>query len=154
MDEVICNVCQWRIGYSNLITTLGDSPVCIECFEARAETPEKIHEATSQAKKGSTAEAGLKEMLRDATIWRGQDIGYISLSEYHATMSRQQLVLIDGGILDPEEEDLFLEMNKRRVEKYERIHIHTASRRPPSGIISSIMAAVIGLFVSHGGSHG
>ena len=94
MSDELCKVCNWREGFSNLQTSLGTTPICIECFEAKAETPVSLHEAVQWADKHHELETVLRTILKGATVFRGRGEGYVSLAEYHLLMSQQQLVVM------------------------------------------------------------
>ena len=88
-----CKICDWREGLDNLTSALGSSPICMECFEANAETPVSIHEVVQWADDDGLAQA-VKAILKGATVFVGRDVGYLPLAEYYVRMSQQQLTVV------------------------------------------------------------
>ena len=112
----ICPACNWRPGLDGLQSAIGTAPLCVECFEARAESPVAVHRAVQGANRDPVMELTLKDALRTATIWRGRDAGYIPLAAYHDMMSRQQLVPVTPPPeqeLAPEDEELFQQVMEK-----------------------------------------
>ncbi len=82
---ILCKVCEYREGLDNLTTVLGSSPVCLDCFEARAENRITIHEACRQLKDCPHR----VDIFRGVTCWAGLEYGYMSLRDYEHHISHQ-----------------------------------------------------------------
>ncbi len=93
----ICPICDFRIGNDRLMSALGTTPICDDCFLEKAERPETIHDAYREARKSEGGLALLQDLLAGATVHVGVDEGFLSLRDYEIRMSEQQLVIIDDG---------------------------------------------------------
>lgn len=96
-----CAICECREGLAQLISRLGSSPICMECFECQAEKPVSIHEFLR------TGNKPWKGMGKELRCWAGHEFGYMGLRDYERHISRNMPTIKkpDPVRLSPEEEE-------------------------------------------------
>ncbi len=93
-----CLICEQRQGLPGLMSRLGASPICIDCFEHQAERTIDIH-----------------DFMRSNDPWDGMstcvhcfagDFGYMTLQRYERHITSQMPAIIDqeAKLADEEEE--------------------------------------------------
>ncbi len=107
-----CIICNYHEGRDDLMSALGATPICIECFVAKAEHPVDIHRACKRYNTGPY----LRDLLHDVTCWSGHDLGYLNLRAYERRVSAQMPTVVkEQPKLPPEDEDLLSEIVSKVV---------------------------------------
>lgn len=98
-----CPICNYREASDVYISALGTTPICEECHWFRAESKFKIAEAERKSRGNPLMAEAVKMIIPEATIWMGQDEGFITVPEFYKRMSEQQLVPYEEPDLEEEE---------------------------------------------------
>ena len=134
-----CAICECREGLSQLMSRLGTSPVCFECFEIQAESPAALNEFMR-------ANKPWKGMAKEVTCWAGPDFGYMNLKDYERHISRNMLRVIkpEEVRLPPEEEEAWTRLDQcwNRV-----CVVDKRDLPPPMARSGSWLAKIKGLFL-------
>lgn len=89
---MLCQICNGAYALNEIGSIVGGTRVCVECFEARAETPITIHEAyqtLARMMPGSRKYWEYRELLRPVTCFDGFDFGYVPHIRYLEIKAKQ-----------------------------------------------------------------
>ncbi len=107
-----CIICDYHEGRDDLMSALGATPICLECFEAKAEHPVDIHRACKRYNTGPY----LRDLLHDVTCWAGHDLGYLDLRAYERRVSAQMPAVVkEQPKLSDEDESILKEVVNKVV---------------------------------------
>lgn len=103
MQLSLCKICSLTAN-DKLCTSLGEAPVCTECFMQRAETPVDLHTAAIEAVRTKRPiPAAIKAKI---TVWIG-DGHYLPMAEWYRQNAQLPAIVDD---IDVEGEEILVDV--------------------------------------------
>ena len=89
-----CRICDRPAESSRIMSALGTSPICFECFFANAESPVTLHNAAREARQ--TGRAIPRSVKSKITCYAGNG-EYLPLRAWEKRVSHQALIVFDDA---------------------------------------------------------